>query len=443
MLDAIKKTLSDFENALEPFNELDVSNAISKLRKKEDTSHPPMEWSAEHMAFGFYEDTSEQGSVWGTYFGPMMTIPNKDGTVSEFPSLSRVTPEILNYWSKRAKQAKHPVLKIRYAALVWEFSREIAKQPPNIEMAQICIDRIIEMGTSPCYKYEYEIKQKFKYAIGLAIITNDGRRLNRLRDLIIAHEEKKTGEKSLWDFSFDTLLMNEKVRLEEEQKNKIINGLESRLEQVSNYENKQSFDPFASEDAAERLAQYYRKKNKPEDTQRVLLKYGNAFERISEEASGLLAISWLQKVESIYRSFGLRSEADRVLNIVRKRGPDAQKDMKKVSFQQEISSEEMDKYVKAMTNGDINTAMARIAFEYIPKKDEETRQLKDLVKKNPISYLFPAMIQDHNGRTVAKVGTIEDDFDGHLVRHIAQGIQFVSVFLRNVLYRFRSCPACR
>ena len=213
MLDEINVTLSGFENAQESFNELDVHYAIEKLRDKNDTSQPPMEWLAEYMAFGFYEDTSEQGSIWGTYFGPMMTIPNDDGTVSEFPSLRRVTPEMINYWANRAKQVKHPVLKSRYAALVWEFCREVTKQPPNVEMAHICIDSVIEMGASLCYKYKAEIIRKIKYAIDLAIRINDKTRLNRLRDSAIAVEDKIADDKKLglWGFSFDTLLMNEKV----------------------------------------------------------------------------------------------------------------------------------------------------------------------------------------------------------------------------------------
>jgi len=439
MIDTIKKTLSEFENATEPFYEHSVSDAIRKLRDKDDKSEPPMEWLAEYMAFDFYEDNSEQESVWGTYFGPMMSGKNKDGTGFEFPSLSRVTPEMLNYWSNRAKQAKNPILKTRYAALVWEFSKYVTNKSADITMARICIDSIIEIAKLLCHKYERDIIQKMKYAVKLAISINDKTRLTQLRDAVIDFEDKiaDDSKRGLWGFSFDTLLMNKKIQLTDGQTTKIANTLEERLERVSDPDNKESFDPFDAESAATRLAQYYRRQNQPDDVKRVLLKYGSAFENASKEASGLLAIVWLQKVESVYRDFGLKDEADQILNTIRQRGPDAQKDMKSVTVKTEISREEMENYVNAMIDGEINAAMTRIAFHFIPKKGEVTQQLKDLAKEHPVSFLFPAVIQDHNGRTVAHIGSLEDDFDSHLIRQISQDMQFSSVFLRNVLHKFQ------
>jgi hypothetical protein len=439
MIKAIKKTLSEFENATEPFDEYSVSEAIRKLRDKDDKSEPPMDWLAEYMAFGFYEDSSEQGSVWGTYFGPMMSARNQDGTVSEFPSIKRVTPEMLNYWSERAKQAKHPILKTRYAALVWEFSKHVTKKSADITMAHICIDNIIEMAKSLCHENECDVIQRMEYAVNLAISINDKTRLNKLRDAIIDFEDKVADDskRGLWGFSFDTLLMNKKVQLSDGQTTKVVNTLEERLERVSDFDNKKSFDPFASESAATRLAQYYRRQNQPDDVKRVLLKYGNAFERASEGASSLLAIAWLQKVESVYRDFGLKDEADRILNVIRQRGPDVRKDMKPITVETEISREKMENYVNAMIDGELNAAMTRIAVHYIPKKDEAAQQLKDLAKEHPISFLFPTTIQDHNGRTIAHIGSLDKDLDGHVMRSITQDMQFSSIFLRNVLHKFR------
>ncbi len=439
MKEAIKKTLFGFENATNPFNEHDVSEAIRKLRDKDDKSEPPMEWLSEYMAFDFYEDSSEEGSLWGTYFGPIMSARNQDGTVSEFPSINRVTTEMLNYWSERAKQAKHPVLKTRYASLVWEFSKHVIKKSSDIAMAHICIDSIIEMAKLLCHKYECDVIQKMNYAVKLAISINDKTRLNKLRDAMIDFEDKVADDskRGLWGFSFDTLLMDKKVRLSDGQIAKIVNTIEERLERVSDFDNKKSFDPFASESAATRLAQYYRKQNRPNDVKRVLLKYGNAFEKISEEASALLAITWLQKVESVYMDFGLKDEADQILNVIRQRGPDVQKDMKPITLETEISHEEMENYVNEMIDGKISTAMARIVFHHIPKKDEVTLQLKDLAKEHPLSFLFPMTIQDHDGRTIAHIGSLDNDLDGHIVRGITQDIQFTSIFLRNVLLKFQ------
>lgn len=440
MIDTIKKTLSEFEDATEPFNEHNVSDAIRKLRDEDDQSEPPMEWLAEYMAFDFLEVRSESGSAWGTFFGPMMSGKNEDGTEFEFPSLSRVTPRMLNYWSNRAKQAKHPILKTRYAALVWEFSKYVINKSADITMAHICIESITEMAKLLCHKYKGDVIQKIKYAVKLAISINDETRLNQLRDAIFDFEDRIADDtkRGSWGISFDTLLMNKKVQLSNAQETKIVNTLEERLERTSDFDNKESFDPFAAESAATRLAQYYRRQDRPDDVKRVLLKYGSAFEKASEEASGLLAIAWLQKVESVYRNFALKDEANQLLNVIRQRGPDAQKDMKPISVKTKVTREEMENYVNSMIAGEISVAMARIAFHYIPKKGEVTQQLKDLAQKHPISFLFPSTIQDHHGRTVAHIGSLEDDFDSHVIRQVSQNMQFSSVFLRNVLHKFQN-----
>ncbi|MCE5340078.1 MAG: DUF4209 domain-containing protein [Planctomycetaceae bacterium] len=439
MVNEIEKVLSAFENATDPFDEHEVSEAVRKLRKKDDKSEPPMEWLAEYTAFDFYEDGSEQGSVWGIYFGPMMSGKDKDGTTWEIPSLNQVTPEILDYWYNRAKQAKHPILKTRYATLVWEFSKHVTNKPADITMAHICIDSVIEMAKLLCHKYESNVIRKIKYATKLAISINDKIRSNQLRDTMIDFEGKiaDDSKRGLWGFSFDTLLMNKKIKLVDEQAKNIIDDLETRLDRVSNFDNKESFDPFAAESAAIRLAQYYRKQNNPDDIKRALLKYGGAFEKISKEASGLLAITWLQKVESIYRDFGLKDEADKLLNIIHNRGPDAHKDMKPISVKTEIPREEMDNYVNAMTAGEIDKVMTMIVIQYIPNKSETQKELKNTSKNFPLSFLFSNALQDHNGRTIANIGSLEEDIDGHIIMQIAQDMQFISIFLRNVLHKFK------
>jgi hypothetical protein len=98
----------------------------------------------------------------------------------------------------------------------------------------------------------------------------------------------------------------------------------------------------------------------------------------------------------------------------------------------------MEEFVNTMIEGTFEEASRRIAFHFIPSKDQTADQLKDTAKKYPLYCLFSKSIQDHNGRTVAYVGSLENDFDGHIMIQIAQNMRFISVFLRNVLGGFRN-----
>lgn len=430
---------SAIESIKEPFYEHDIGILIRKLRGEEDASKLSMEWLAEYMAFDFYEDRSDDGSIWGTYFGPMWSGTNDEGKASESPSIKMVTPEMLNYWATRAKQAKHPILKARYAALVWDFSKEITEKSAEINMAHIWIDSVIRIAETNCHKFESQVIRKLEKVLSIAIGINDASKMEKVKNAILTYELKiaSDGKKGGCGLSFDSLLMNKKIQLSDGEQASILDDLEKRLDITSNFCDKDSFDQFAAKDAATRLAQYYRKQDRPDDVERVLLKYGSVFEHISKDASGSLAIAWLQGVESVYRNFGLKDEADRLLNIIRQRGPDAQKDLMSIPVEQKIPREEMDNYLNEMIEGNIDEVIIRIAVHYVPKKDEVVRQMKDLAQNNPLLFDMPAAIQGRNGRTVAFVGSLEEDLDGRIVMQVTQNMLFSSIFLRRVICGFR------
>jgi len=79
------------------------------------------ELRAESMAFDFVEDYTDMDTGWGTYFGPMMVRNNGDGTSTESPSTRLITPEIMDYWSKRITETNNPILKARYSGLIWDW----------------------------------------------------------------------------------------------------------------------------------------------------------------------------------------------------------------------------------------------------------------------------------------------------------------------------------
>ena len=56
------------------------------------------------------------------------------------------------------------------------------------------------------------------------------------------------------------------------------------------------FNPFGAEAAAERLARHDKRMKAPEKAKEAIRRYGEAFEQISQEASPMLAMAWLQPV---------------------------------------------------------------------------------------------------------------------------------------------------
>lgn len=429
---ALREVLSKYESAAGPISESSISEAIRSLKKKGEMPSPPQEWLAELMAFEFCPEYENREGGWGLYFGPMMIWKNKDGTVTESPSITRVTPEIVTYWAERVKQVNNPVLKARYADLVWDFSKKIKGDAPHFSIARIVIESIIEISHKNCHEYQTDVISKLKRALSLALAINDSQRVEKVKEAVIAFENmiSEDDKPGLWGFTYDLLLENKKVSLTADQKNKIISDLEDRLKRTSNIE---SLNPWAAEHASIRLANYYRSIKQSNNIKRVLLKLGKAFEIKGKSSAALQLYAWLQHVHAIYLEYGLNEDAERLRIMLRELGPKITSEMKSIPFSAEIPRDKMDKYIEAMVAGDLNSALCRMVIHFIPKKNRIEKQLEDLSEKAPLSFLFGKGVHDTEGRLLATVGSLDDDLVGNVIQQISQNMAIESVFLRDVL----------
>lgn len=435
VIDALIDALNKFDEKINTISERDVSKAISSVKDAEDKSDPPMEWVAEAMAFDFWEDYQNQQTGWGTYYGPMSVFDNGDGTFSESPNIKEVTEEIISYWTARANTAKHPVLRARYADLIWDFKKVITNESPHYSIAHIVVDSVIEIAQRNCCKPEVNVKKKLERALGLAIALNDNDRIKNVADAMIVYEDTVTEDSKpgLWGFAYDLLFDNDKVKLTADQYKKLIDDLEGHLSRASQPAEEKKIDPWEVEASALRLAKYYRKVGRAEDTQRVVVAIGTAFIQASSKASALQESGWLQHVHTIYKEFGLMDEAEKITVKLREVGGKAKSELKPISHTVEISIEKMEEYVAALTEGGLNDVLIRVTAHYIPKKSKVETQLKELAQKAPIAFLIPVELQDNRGRPVAKVGSLEEDLEGHTVKQMSQNMTFESMFLRQVL----------
>ena len=433
----IEEFLKSLESLTKQVSELEISGMLEKFAKQEYGENwgesIPETLRAEMMAFDFIEDYTNSKTGWGTYYGPFMTFNDKEKGYVEFPSIKEITPSIIKYWEKRAIESKNPLLKTRYADLVWDFSEKIKGAKPDYKVAVVVIENSIEIANKDLHKYQVSVITKLRRALSLALSLNDKELIRKVKDAIIAYENKvaEDDKLGLWGFSFDLLLKNVKVDLAKKEKDSIIRDLEERLDKLS----KSSDHNFwAVEHASLRLAEYYKHIDKKEDVKRVLLTYGKVVkEAVSMKPSALVAIAWWERLFHIYLQYGLKEESNEISIEMRKLGTKANSELKTIETSVEISTEELKKLINALVAGDLRTALARVAIHYLPKKGEAIKELTNLSKEAPISFLFTRKIQDSSGRIVATVGPLKEDFDGHVISQISQNISFSSIFLRDTI----------
>lgn len=414
-----------------------ISSAIKKLTpdNKEDLSPELM---AELMAFDFAENYQDNRSGWGTYFGPMMVWSKEDGTVTESPSIQLITPKMISYWEKRAMESKNPVLIARYIGLVWDFQRIICNTIPSHELCRLYIKSLVEIANGDYHKCEVNTYSKLERALGLAISLNDIVLIEECKNAIISFENRHSQDTKpgLWGYSFDLLVGNKKINLSNDEENEIIKKLENKLVRLTKSDSEdQKIDPWAAEAAAERLAVYYRKKQKNEEVRRVILEIGKAFDKIMDETSAMQASGWLDHLHKIYTKYNLKDEAEKLLLKLREIGPKVASELKPISHEFKLHEKKIEDYINSMISGSIEEVILRITIRYIPIKKQVKEQIFDLSKKAPFSFLISQKIQDEKGRVIATIGSLEDDLEGQIIRQVTQNLAFSSLFLRRILQK--------
>ena len=429
----LEEILRQLDEAMTPLDDRDIHTAVSELRKRELDAGLgyPFESVAECAAFMFCPEYQWKGDGWYSYYGPMFAGTHNDGKPFYSPDIRQFGAATFTYWEKRAREAHHPLLKVRYADLCWEFQKSTTGVGPHIDIARIVIDSTIDATSRQLVKHAANGRRKLARALAIALGIGDQARVERVRDVIVAYEDAVARDEAagLWGFSFDLILENKKVPRSAELEAKLINDLEGRLARLSAERDGKPIDPWGAEYAAIRLANYYRRVSRPDDVRRVLLSYGAAFEKLSEGASGMQASGWLRRVHDRYREFGLRDEAEAQLLKVREYSKKLRHEMGVHKTPIQVPKEEMDRFLESLTEGDVSQSLHRLAVEFVPNQKQIVNQIEQMRQAAPLMSMLSMTIVDNEGRPMGEIGSVDDDMDGRIAHQISQNLRIAQMFL--------------
>lgn len=267
--DWVRSVLDGYATQEKPFQECEISSALNKAAKEkndlsdQDRKCALTEWSA----FNF-DGSRQRDSVWGIYFGPMMTRKRSDGVVFYSPDIKDLDAESFAHLEERATGCINPVMRARYADVAWDMKNKATAQRPNVAFARIAIDSYLQAIEKGRYEIEMFGVDWLARALQLARSTKDEERTRRVVDAIFAFHDKvaEVGRAGTWIFLFD-LLYGEKC-INADQETRIVAQLEAMFAKVTDTKPSASgayrADPFAAEAAADRLLRHYHKlKDKP------------------------------------------------------------------------------------------------------------------------------------------------------------------------------------
>lgn len=255
------------QKALASYNdEHQIAESIIDILAKDTNYQRSIEDMAEQTAFDFMAEYPNDYFGWGTYYGPMSVLPNRQGRMMEYPSIKKVNEEILNYWAKRARETKNPILSSRYADLVVDFSPKVLNQDADDDLFRVVIDSNLTICDNSLAD-PLDCITKIERALALAVDKGDQERMKKVTKTITDLEERiaKDDKPGTWGFAFKGLILDfgKKITLDETEKAELIKSLEDRLKRVEK-------DVWLTKCAVYLLAEYYANEKDEDNLMRVL-----------------------------------------------------------------------------------------------------------------------------------------------------------------------------
>ena len=425
-LDPIAEALASFDALPDGFTEAAVADALRKVRDAVPDEHRHRWWA--EWAASLFREVEDGESVWGTAFGPMSVLQSEAGETMYAPDIKDADVSTIDHWAQRAAESKHPILKARYADLVWEFAAIAANRKPDVNHARAAIDAYIDASRLECRSAIQPI-QYVTRALNLALATSDKARIAAVVEAtFVLHDRVASpGQAGTSPFLFDNLMARKGIVLTDTQTAKVIDGLENVL-RVSSVFGGDAFNQISAEGAASRLAQHYRRLGQPAEAHRVWRAFGTAIEQAAEQVSPMLALGWLHPVLAMYVREGLRADAARVTRFLSGNQDRLSKEFKGISADFSIPAEKMKEYVDDLTEGGLDNALGTIAVKFISSASQARELLDEGAKRTPFQSMMPIQ-KIRDGHVVAVIGSVEGDPEGRLVNQLALNISIQTIFL--------------
>lgn len=420
---------------LELVTKLDERTIEVRIRglRAEVTDEPPCrEFLYELMAFAFMETSATDVSAWGTYFCPQMVFTNSDGSAREFPSLSNVDEETIDFWSSRSNQTSNMLMKARYSDLVWDLCFKCTGKKPDHRFALSSLDALLSVIENQLYVHSIDAIQKLRRAFALGISLCNQQLVERAKNAALNLEDRISDDNmpGLWGFCFDLIVDNKRVKKTSEEEGKIVANLEDRYSRLLS-----EGGLWPCECAAKRLGKYYRVKGMNDEMEKVITAFGELSLSTAKDSPPLAAQQILRQAYSVYKQFNMNESLSKVLTELKELGPDLIDSMLTHEFRAELPMEELLQFAQGIVSGNLTQAFSRIAVHYLPSIRESKQRLDEGIQHYPLVFSFPLNVCDREGRVVSTVGPAETDYDGLLISQVSQDMSIYSVSLDFVLKR--------
>lgn len=410
-------------------------NSVASEEQERDT------YAFEQLAFRLQLQHGE--NPWGNYhYGPQFTFRTANGTPVYSPAFAEVTKEAVEYWNDRISECNNPLLKLRYATLVWDFQPSICHKQNNGNLYNIIVDAALDVCNGDYFKHPVLTVNMLEWLFAFTRNREDS--FAKVKTAYADFEKRHSVDGAIryWASRFQIMLDNKKC-FSEEEKEKLVAEHEARLSRLANPGEDLPLNPWTVKAQACLLADYYTSKTEKEEVKRVLAVMEKSFHDYKGAMAGMQYAGILENIQHLYRHYNLDSEAKRMMVDVQNAYQEALAEMQPQKFEFEIP-EEVKKQADLMFGKGAERDQARwdnFTLYFIPLKNEEEKSLKELAQKFPFQYMMGSHFLDAKGRPMAEVGSLESDFDGNLALHVVKNMNLKFHFLSMAIQEMLDCEA--
>lgn len=382
---------------------------------------------------------STRGDSFPGYYQPAFVMT--DGSTS--PSLGYFTDTRLDYLSKRASNTTNPIHAARFADVAWDLRRK-----KQVNDAHLAIDQYIKCAQ--LYKknlWGQEYGESIHRASDLAITTNDIKRINILKQLIL---EEFVALDSRQDYRYCLDLARS---IESGQKRFAFTDIEkAKLLEILKKAIGFYTQPHPPIDTAmgptsgpnwhfvraflekEYELQKIFQQNPNNKSYKKALAETYVAEAMDREP--LARLVFLQNAERLYSEAGLTEERDRIRVELGLTGKQAEADMTSVSTSINIPDAEVDKYITPLIATDISETIKNISrthrfFPSVKQTQEATEKRK---AKYPLASFFPTIALKDGYISPSET----EKHDATFIRDFVMGIQIGGFYRTRLFERLRT-----
>lgn len=421
----VENVLSYYDVAGKKFGFSDISIALGKL---EDAEKKRNEFQYEVTAFNLQPNSTS--SPWGFYFGPYLSGTDANGSPVYYPSLADVTKEAILYWECRYKSVVNVLLKMRYAALVWDFKPRIVQEPYSSDLYRAYVDSMLEVCNNDYSDHPVVTTDIYERLFSIA--KGQPADLAEVKLSMNAFEKRLATDDAVryWACQFEIMLENKK-NFSQAEIDTLVQSHEERLKRLSHTNEMAKSNVWTIEQQCKLLSDYYKSIQNNNELKRILNIEEKAQRLNFSNIEPIQKLGILEQLHNKYQYYGLTDESKRLLAEIQDAGNAAKSSMETTNIEFAIPQEVYDQAENMFGEKAASDAVRLRNFvEYfIPQKAKEELSLSEQAKKYPLRYMIATHMMDANGRPMSVIGNYVSDPEGSLILHITEKMNLSAYFL--------------